>query len=806
MPSPPSPPSAPSDEGLPWCYLESDDSMDASTACPISDVLTVCIIILIIILILCLIAVAWDRMRCGALCKIEIDAGVGDQQVHKEYGCEQLLDYLFCGKCKKPDPRIDARTGLRRTYVDVGTSMNAKDLFVHHTRQRYDDLGERERSLWSQRDADNVNDASASAALTEAHVFSMAAADSQEAFWGFSREMATQVDLGLLGKAAAADAATQWPHTDGSGGGGTHSVSTQMVPMLVPPGPIKEEIVSVVDGSAPAAAVVKLSADDGAVAAPAATTEVRRVPFVHFVDFPAIGSIFAGPWQCVSGRFYEGLTCQVEFADDQTEWEPQLHELKPFPPTSSFSLIPLVALWHRVPPPEGAGGGGAKMSSDDGGTRTQAEWRCYVASASADGRTLAVSRSYSTAADGHAGHVWTLRRVGRTPPEHEYRHALNRPLFAGSWRDDGAGSNPKDPHFFMSGATIEIEPNGYSHAWGVASAEAASGEEFLKVDLLDLVERRLVVEEGAADDAGGVAEVAEEEAEAPPAVVVRTQISADDAGTAVAEPPKRKPPKRKPPKERKAPPVFHHIGSLSKSHESLSVSTEYGAPVGAAASTAAMADVGPDGVADFHGLPGVGSTYGHLGNKWTLRRVAHDGEEFVRSDGITYRSYKHQYPCRQPKRGERPLVGETQHVVERPKRQPPSRSDGRSPPKSPPKTAGRPPPSYEGVVTQSSQEEMSQLRAEVARLKQVVNAGGGRSALGSGPALATPGLYAPPPGGRRAPPPRNFVQQYQPPPPPSRGPPMPQTVAQARAMASSRSALGQQSLSATSAKPRLAPL
>ena len=56
---------------------------------------------------------------------------------------------------------------------------------------------------------------------------------------------------------------------------------------------------------------------------------------------------------------------------------------------------------------------------------------CSVASASADGGKLMVSRGYTSMAGGHLGHVWTLTRAAgvRPPPSLEYRHGMAAPIF-----------------------------------------------------------------------------------------------------------------------------------------------------------------------------------------------------------------------------------------------------------------------------------------------------------------------------------------------------------------------------------------
>ena len=179
--------------------------------------------------------------------------------------------------------------------------------------------------------------------------------------------------------------------------------------------------------------------------------------YIHYIDYPAIGSVFSGPWVCEARRFYDGRYLQVEYDADGVSdrvWEPLRPELpQPWHDPPKYHLVPLVALWAKAAP-EGPPVERTKMSRDDGGgtVASAPTVRCYVCSASADGRELTVTRTYGESHNGHYGDgTWKLHRADGAPP-HEQRHTLQPSIFAGKWRC-AKGE-------FFSGDIIHIEIGG----------------------------------------------------------------------------------------------------------------------------------------------------------------------------------------------------------------------------------------------------------------------------------------------------------------------------------------------------------
>jgi len=70
---------------------------------------------------------------------------------------------------------------------------------------------------------------------------------------------------------------------------------------------------------------------------------------VCYVEYPAIGSKFAGPWRCTEHRFYHGRVCQIEFEGAPDQWEPTEPTLPPPGKRSRFTKIPLCVLFEHHP-------------------------------------------------------------------------------------------------------------------------------------------------------------------------------------------------------------------------------------------------------------------------------------------------------------------------------------------------------------------------------------------------------------------------------------------------------------------------
>ena len=211
----------------------------------------------------------------------------------------------------------------------------------------------------------------AAARLESATHFARAGAHVASAFWGFATEGASQTERPLLGLPELRDATTDPPDA----GDGMRDAQTQIAPSLV-------------DARVPDDVVYSAgrSRDDGAYAAGA-----YAYAFVAQAPYAAVGSVFSGPWVCASRRLYGGAPLQIEFEGDAgaDAWEPMVDTVIAPSAVPSYELRRLCALWTRVP-------ASAKRSADDGDAI-----RCFVASPSADGRSLRLTRGYGPSRGGH---------------------------------------------------------------------------------------------------------------------------------------------------------------------------------------------------------------------------------------------------------------------------------------------------------------------------------------------------------------------------------------------------------------------
>ena len=208
------------------------------------------------------------------------------------------------------------------------------------------------------------------------------------------------------------------------------------------------------------------------------------------MPYPAIGSIFSGPWRCVSQSFYSGAPIQIEFEGAPSEWEPvgkgcRLN--RPFHMPLRFTSKPLCALVEVA----------MVEQAEEQQIKVRISRRtCFVASKSTDNDDeLIVSRGYSTASGGHRGHTWTLHRVMESGAEQgpSTSNVLNRrpagqrtSAFAGEWRGDG----------FYNGCVISIDSNGDVASWGPETGLDYEGVDsaavFFKEDLLDLIDHEFI--------------------------------------------------------------------------------------------------------------------------------------------------------------------------------------------------------------------------------------------------------------------------------------------------------------------------
>ena len=344
---------------------------------------------------------------------------------------------------------------------DAGTQVAPRDFFVRHE------------------ELSGFREDSRAAALASTRQFATAGAMAPRALWGFSHESGTQTEWKLLGRPRMRDAETG-TSDDGGAARGEGVALLQYKPMLVDARTSDAVDATIVTRGA------QLSADD---AAPL-VARGRYENYTTFREYVGLGSIFAGPWRCEHSRFYGGAYCQVEFDDEDFGWEPLRALLPPWSEHSSYTLVPLCALWINFgtaaaetrPAPAAR----QKMSRDDGGGVVAAGpigtgVHCYVASASDDGRVLTLTRAYGHSHGGHGGKAWTLHRTDPAP-KREHRHALRSARFAGRWRCESKE--------LFGGDVIVIEPHGDPCGWRVEGKHAPASATYHKIDLLDLTETR----------------------------------------------------------------------------------------------------------------------------------------------------------------------------------------------------------------------------------------------------------------------------------------------------------------------------
>ena len=242
--------------------------------------------------------------------------------------------------------------------------------------------------------------------------------------------------------------------------------------------------------------------------------------FAYYYNYPAIGSIFSGPWRCSRGRFYNGVAIQIEFDNGGfNEWEPQGFR-RDFWGRTKYEKRELIALveerasdttiaveTHKVSPDDGGdttivpsldingasldfGTKVAKGALDDGGEELlgpesvrRVAWVCsYVE----DDDTLVVSGAnpklgHSAYGHSHKGHSATgkkfklIRQQKHYGSEEDQRRGRSK--FAGAWMCEN--------NEFYQGRIIEIEPDGDAHRWFPHGGSLAN---YIKTDLIDLVE------------------------------------------------------------------------------------------------------------------------------------------------------------------------------------------------------------------------------------------------------------------------------------------------------------------------------
>lgn len=230
-------------------------------------------------------------------------------------------------------------------------------------------------------------------------------------------------------------------------------------------------------------------------------------------------------------------------------------------------------------------------------------------------------------------------------------------MFAGKWRCERSE--------LFDGDTIVIEEGGDASSWHVEGPRRA-GCAFVKVDLLDLVERtgRHSGGTGGGDTSGGGAESSARihvpGARGPAPLRKVSRLSADDAGCCVLESAAvaaaagddAAKPTRAALTASSPPSVLHHIGSLSPDGREMLLSLEYGDTT--AQQTRMLAsgssskgqplsadDAAPTAVRTAFGF-GPEWAAGHHGRRWTLRRVGHVGRDFLHAhDSRPHRWYKH---------------------------------------------------------------------------------------------------------------------------------------------------------------------
>ena len=92
--------------------------------------------------------------------------------------------------------------------------------------------------------------------------------------------------------------------------------------------------------------------------------------FAYYYNYPAIGSIFSGPWRCSRGRFYNGVAIQIEFDNGGfNEWEPQGFR-RDFWGRTKYEKRELIALVEERASDTTIAVETHKVSPDDGGDTT----------------------------------------------------------------------------------------------------------------------------------------------------------------------------------------------------------------------------------------------------------------------------------------------------------------------------------------------------------------------------------------------------------------------------------------------------
>lgn len=598
-----------------------------------------------------LVALAIGCQRCdcdiAGLVSCEMDAGascVGDG--HLETDCMRPVRILCCGclavgrlvracrravacvlrpcaglccRTRKGGPPVRRLRKVRR--VDAAVQVESRVLFVRNER-----LGQ-------------LTEDAKAASLETTRFFAAAGARQSDLLWGLQVEAGTQVEGRLLGGAVRRDAATETAVGDTARGRRADDAAvthvdreTQICPMVVDPR---------LPDDAPLAGVTESRSGDPNARWGAGSYAY----FISYLDVPAVGSVFSGPWLCKQRRFAHGAYVQIEFDGEggHSEWEVMRAELPtPWHTPSIYTLVPLCALWVRIPLDPVSGDPIVPVQSrDDGGERpTEPIVRCYIASVVSGGSKLKLTRRYGTTGDGHSGtEQWRLVRVSAAPA-HDSRHSIAPARFAGKWKCERG-------HLF-GGETIVIEEGGDPSNWSVDSPKLRGRAEFVKEDLIDLVEykggaRPPAAGADAAHGEGGRVRAYQEGLPGKPKGF-DAHITKRDKATAAAKEAKEAAKGAK-----LTPQVMHHISSLSPDKQELLVSLEYGDSPDGAASAAGGAPARPLSVDDRSDGPpppsGFGAAVwarGHMGRVWTLQRVPPVGREFVRAnDPRLHRWYKH---------------------------------------------------------------------------------------------------------------------------------------------------------------------
>ena len=264
---------------------------------------------------------------CSALVVCEIEGTVGRGEAKRKVdwtcGCSRVCKYLCCLCCRSPPP--GAQPIAER--ADAGTQLDPRMLFVRHERLATYEEDEVAKELGT--------------------TTTFAAAGTLEAkqLWGFSAEAETQTFKHMLGNAETAEAETATEL-----GTGSVEQQTQLTPLPVDPSlPDIRLGAGVGDsiGQLDVESITRVKAAGGAYAY-----------YVHYVSYPAIGSIFSGPWVCEARNFYNGSCLQLEYESEisgtgrsDRSWEPLHAELPtPWHSPSVYKLVPLCALWSRVSP------------------------------------------------------------------------------------------------------------------------------------------------------------------------------------------------------------------------------------------------------------------------------------------------------------------------------------------------------------------------------------------------------------------------------------------------------------------------